>query len=92
MTTSHTGDDAIETAALLRAARADWVDFVFIPNPKPFVVYGDHDEFTTILAHPVEPSPRDDPAGPREVQARGRVRVVTRGRTFSRNRDGALSS
>jgi len=51
MTTSHTGDDAIETAALLRAALADWVDFAFIPTPKPFVLYGDHDEFTTILAH-----------------------------------------
>jgi hypothetical protein len=29
-----TGDDPVETAALLRAALADWVDFVFIPTPK----------------------------------------------------------
>ena len=46
-----TGADPVETAVLLKAALADWVDFAFIPTPKPFVLYGDHDEFTTILAH-----------------------------------------
>lgn len=46
-----TGENPAEAAALLRAALADWVDFVFIPTPKPFALYGDHDEFTTILAH-----------------------------------------
>lgn len=33
------------------AALSDWVDFVFIPKPKPFVIYADHDEFTTFYAN-----------------------------------------
>jgi hypothetical protein len=36
---------------LLIAALSDWVDFVFIPRPKPFVIYADHDEFTTFYAN-----------------------------------------
>jgi hypothetical protein len=33
--------------ALLQAALADWVNFLFVPTPKPFVIYADHDEYTT---------------------------------------------
>jgi hypothetical protein len=40
-----------EVQILLRAALADWVDFAFIPSPKPFVIYGDHDEYTTFYAN-----------------------------------------
>jgi len=40
-----------EVEALLQAALSDWVDFIFIPQPKPFVIYADHDEYTTFYAH-----------------------------------------
>lgn len=40
-----------EVAALLEAALGDWVDFWFIPTPKPFVIYADHDEYTTFFAN-----------------------------------------
>jgi hypothetical protein len=36
---------------LLRTAFSDWVDFLFIPTPKPFVIYADHDEYTTFYAN-----------------------------------------
>lgn len=36
---------------LLTAAFSDWVDFVFIPMPKPFVIYADHDEYATFFAN-----------------------------------------
>jgi hypothetical protein len=36
---------------LLRAALSDWVDFLFVPMPKPFVIYADHDEYTTFYAN-----------------------------------------
>lgn len=42
-----TGEDA---KALLKAALADWLDFAFIPRPKTFVIFADHDEFTTFFA------------------------------------------
>ena len=37
--------------ALLEAALGDWVDFWFIPTPKPFVIYADHDEYITFFAN-----------------------------------------
>lgn len=40
-----------EVGELLEAALGDWVDFAFVPSPKPFVIYADHDEFTTFLAN-----------------------------------------
>ena len=40
-----------EVEALLRSTLADWVDFLFVPTPKPFVIYADHDEFTTFYAN-----------------------------------------
>jgi hypothetical protein len=39
-----------EVALLLEAAFRDCVDFIFTPEPKPFVVFADHDEFTTFFA------------------------------------------
>jgi len=39
-----------EAEALLLAVLSDWTDFLFIPDPKPFVIYADHDEYTTFYA------------------------------------------
>jgi len=39
-----------QVGALLEAALGDWVDFWFVPTPKPFVIYADHDEYTTFFA------------------------------------------
>jgi hypothetical protein len=56
---SAAGDEAL---ALLTAALVDGPDFVFIPNPKPFVCYADHDQWITFcsntksqLNHIIEP-------------------------------------
>jgi hypothetical protein len=40
-----------EVAQVLEAALSDWVDFSFVPTPKPFVVYADHDEYATFYAN-----------------------------------------
>jgi len=40
-----------EVRKLLQATLADWVNFLFVPAPKPFVIYADHDEFTTFYAN-----------------------------------------
>ena len=40
-----------QVPALLRATLADWVDFWFVPTPKPFVIYADHDEYATFFAN-----------------------------------------
>ena len=40
-----------EVQPLLAAALRDWVDFLFIPTPKPFVLYADHDEYATFYAN-----------------------------------------
>jgi hypothetical protein len=42
--------DREEAEALLLAAFSDSIDFVLIPDPKPFVIYADHDEYTTFYA------------------------------------------
>lgn len=44
-----TGPQEIE--ALFQAALSDWTDFIFLPTPKPFAIYADHDQYTTIYAH-----------------------------------------
>ena len=44
-----TGQQEIE--ALLHAVFSDWVDFAFVPTPDPFVIYADHDEYTTFYAN-----------------------------------------
>jgi hypothetical protein len=41
----------VEVAELLMASFSGWMDFLFIPAPKPFVIYSDHDEFTTFYAN-----------------------------------------
>ena len=44
-----TGPQEIED--LLHAALSDWLDFLFVPAPRPFVIYADHDEYTTFYAN-----------------------------------------
>lgn len=39
-----------EVEVLLRAALADWSDFLFVPHPEEFVIYADHDEYITFYA------------------------------------------
>jgi hypothetical protein len=39
-----------EVGRLLVACFSDWVDFLFVPTPKPFVIYADHDEYATFYA------------------------------------------
>jgi len=48
---SLTATDKEEVQNLLRAALADWVDFAFVPSQKSFVIYADHDEYTTFYAN-----------------------------------------
>jgi len=45
-----TARGAQEVTALLQAALGDWVDFIFVPEPKRFSLYADHDEYTTFFA------------------------------------------
>ena len=40
-----------EVAELLETALSDWIDFIFVPTPKPFVIYADHDEYVTFYAN-----------------------------------------
>jgi hypothetical protein len=40
-----------QTHELLVAALSDWIDFLFVPMPKPFVIYADHDEYATFYAN-----------------------------------------
>lgn len=39
-----------EAEGLLLAAFSDPLDFLFAPGKKPFVLYADHDQFTTFFA------------------------------------------
>ena len=47
-----------EADALLIAALQDWTDFWFVPIPGGFLLYGDHDEHSTIFAHQRDPITR----------------------------------
>ena len=47
---SIAAEGAQESAALLAAALADWIDFYFVPEPKRFILYADHDEYATLFA------------------------------------------
>jgi hypothetical protein len=40
-----------DVGALLVAAFMDGPDFIFIPSPKPFVFYADHDDWITFYAN-----------------------------------------
>jgi len=44
-----TGQGEIE--ALLCAVLGDSIDFIFVPEPKSFAIYTDHDEYTTFYSH-----------------------------------------
>jgi hypothetical protein len=44
-------ETAHEVQSLLIAALSDWVDFLFVPSPRPFVLYADHDEYATFFAN-----------------------------------------
>jgi hypothetical protein len=39
-----------EIITLLQAVFSDWIDFLFVPTPRCFVIYADHDEYTTFYA------------------------------------------
>ncbi|HEY1718382.1 MAG TPA: hypothetical protein VGH42_08840 [Verrucomicrobiae bacterium] len=43
--------DQDKVKELLRTALSDWLDFAFIPVLKLFVIYADHDEYTTFYAN-----------------------------------------
>jgi hypothetical protein len=42
---------AAEVRELLEAVLSESIDFLFVPTPEPFVIYADHDEYITFLAH-----------------------------------------
>lgn len=46
-----TAEGRVEVNALLCSTLADWIDFLFVPQPRSFFIYADHDEFTTFYAH-----------------------------------------
>lgn len=48
---SFTATGQKETQLLLHAILSDWIDFIFVPEPKTFAIYADHDEYTTFFAH-----------------------------------------
>ena len=39
-----------ETEELLRVVLSEWIDFLFVPDPRFFAIYADHDEYTTFYA------------------------------------------
>lgn len=43
--------DDVELHALRVAAFDDWLDFAFVPSPKPFVIYADHDEYAAFYGN-----------------------------------------
>jgi hypothetical protein len=46
-----TANGPVECRALLTAALSDAIDFYFVPDPKRFLLYADHDEYTTVYTH-----------------------------------------
>jgi hypothetical protein len=54
--TDYTHDLSVEATGqaeiedLLQGILSDWVDFIFVPTPKRFVIYADHDEYTTFFS------------------------------------------
>ena len=41
----------MEARELLQALLSEWIDFLFVPIPERFLIYADHDEYITFLAH-----------------------------------------
>ena len=46
-----TADNPEEVPSMLEAALGDSIDFIFLPTPKPFAIYADHDEYATFYSH-----------------------------------------
>lgn len=46
-----TAEGRAEVSALLCSTLADWIDFLFVPQPHSFSIYANHDEFATFYAH-----------------------------------------
>ena len=46
-----TADGPSDCRALLTAALGDSIDFYFMPEPKQFLLYADHDEYVTVFTH-----------------------------------------
>lgn len=44
-------EGAHEVRELLQAALSEWIDFLCVPSPTQFLIYADHDEYITFLAH-----------------------------------------
>jgi hypothetical protein len=42
-------ENRAEACELLECVLGQWTDFAFIPVPKNFAIYADHDEYTTIF-------------------------------------------
>ena len=40
-----------EAGELLQAVLGECIDFLFVPTPERFVIYADHDQYITFLAH-----------------------------------------
>jgi hypothetical protein len=49
--TCITANKTGEVHSLLSIALGEWIDFLFVPSPKPFVLYADHDRYVTVLAN-----------------------------------------
>jgi hypothetical protein len=49
--TSVVAEGEQEFEELLRAALSDCMDFLFVPAPKAFVLYADHDEYATFYGN-----------------------------------------
>jgi hypothetical protein len=39
-----------EVETLLHAIFRGWIDFIFVPEPRSFAIYADHDEYTTFFS------------------------------------------
>lgn len=46
-----TANNREEITELLEASLTDGINFAFVPTLKPFVIYADHDEYTTLFAN-----------------------------------------
>jgi hypothetical protein len=49
--TSVLAEGQREIEELVCAVFSDWMDFLLVPTPKPFVIYADHDEYATFYAN-----------------------------------------
>jgi hypothetical protein len=49
--TSVLAEGEQEIRELLHAAVSDVMDFLFVPSPKPFVIYADHHNYATFYAN-----------------------------------------